>query len=51
MSILNLRPALKAGLMLGALLTVGALDAATSAQAEGAWCAAAGGRNEYRNCG
>jgi Protein of unknown function (DUF3551) len=51
MSILSSRNALKAAFVLGALLVVGSIDAGSSARAEGAWCAQAGGRSEYRNCG
>ena len=42
--------AAKVAIALSALLVVGTFDAASTAGA-GAWCAAAGGRNDYRNCG
>jgi len=50
---MSIRNALKAAFALGALLMAGVFEAATTARADGpgAWCAAAGGRNEYRNCG
>ena len=49
---MSIRNALKA-LALGALLMAGAFEAASTARADGpgAWCAAAGGRNDYRTCG
>jgi len=50
---MSIRNAAKAAIVLGALLAAGTFDAATTAHADGAgaWCAAAGGRNDYRNCG
>jgi hypothetical protein len=50
---MSIRTAVKAAFALGALLVAGAFDAATTARADGpgAWCAVAGGRNDYRNCG
>ena len=50
---MSIRPATKVAFALAALLAAGAFDAATSARADGpgAWCAEAGGRSEYRNCG
>jgi hypothetical protein len=48
---LSPRTALKAALVLGALLAAGAFDAGRQARAEGAWCADQGGRSGYTNCG
>jgi hypothetical protein len=43
---------LKTALALGALALAGALAPATEAKAEeGTWCAEAGGRSSYGNCG
>jgi hypothetical protein len=50
---MSIRNGLRVAFALGALLAAGALDAAAPAHADGpgAWCAVAGGRSEYRNCG
>ena len=48
---LSPRNVLKAALVLGALVAAGAFDAGKQARAEGAWCADAGGRSGYTNCG
>ena len=50
---MSIRNAVKAVFVLGALLAAGTFDSATTARADGpgAWCAVAGGRSDYRNCG
>lgn len=42
---------IKAALALGALALAGVLAPTTSARADGTWCAEAGGRGGYSNCG
>jgi Protein of unknown function (DUF3551) len=50
---MSTRNAAKVVIALGALMVAGTFDAAPTARADGpgAWCAVAGGRNDYRNCG
>jgi hypothetical protein len=45
------RTAMRFALALGAVATLGALDAATPASAQGAWCAQYSGRAGGTNCG
>jgi hypothetical protein len=42
---------LRGALVVGVLAAVGAMDAGSAANAEGAWCADQGGRSGYTNCG
>jgi|RhiMetdeSRZDD1v2_1073273.scaffolds.fasta_scaffold03676_23 hypothetical protein len=50
---MSIRNAAKVAIALSALLVAGTFDAASTAGAgaAGPWCAVAGGRNDYRNCG
>jgi Protein of unknown function (DUF3551) len=45
------RTAMRLGLALGAVVMIGALDAATPARAQGAWCAYYSGPSGGTNCG
>jgi hypothetical protein len=45
------RALVRAALALGAVMTIGLIDAATPASAQGAWCANYSGRSGSTNCG